>query len=664
MQAQPNLVRYDPTMVSFQMWQSIQFRLRWSVVVLTLLCASACHAASFLTAVDWLEDPDEHMQLSQVQQTAGWQSVEHNVFTQGFSASAFWFRLRIDPHADHEGGASDDDLIVRIRPIFHDEIQLYDPLDRSGKIRVTGDRYPWGQSEARLRDLNFRIPRGDAPRDVWLRLHTHNSTLAVFSVFPEREGTAQERQVDVLIMFSCSVIFLCMGWGIFSWLQQRDRLVFLYVFREASTVLYGMVYLGYLRISFSDQVIAAGYDFDVLSNLIVWVHIAFVVYFDRHLLIVCKPNRHLLFAMGLLVWALLPEVGLMLVGDMAHAVQLNNLVILLGLVLALGCVATSTGWRAEDPQERPPFSPSLLYLAYALVCAVILLQRVATTGWWPYGEVVTYAQFLYPVGTSLVMMILLKTRSDAMQTLGQVTHTKLVLAEQRAEQQRQQRVEQSNFLQMLVHEMKTPLSVIRMAVGMERRFDRFERMVDHAISDMNRVLEHLVEVERFADQRIAVQRQPLDVAALLRTLQQKPAMAGRVVLENLDVFAGRAIVTDENLVHMILSNLLDNACKYGAADAPVRVGLRADGDWLVIAVRNRVGFVGAPDPQRVFEKYYRAPRASEQTGSGLGLYLSRSLAHLLGGELRLVADPVDDDFVVFALRLPATPAEAGVPLAA
>jgi signal transduction histidine kinase len=66
---------------------------------------------------------------------------------------------------------------------------------------------------------------------------------------------------------------------------------------------------------------------------------------------------------------------------------------------------------------------------------------------------------------------------------------------------------------------------------------------------------------------------------------------------------------------------------------------------------NAAGEQGAPDPEQVFEKYYRAPRARNLSGSGLGLYLSQRLAQRMGGALSLA--PVSASLVGFELWLPA-----------
>jgi len=66
-------------------------------------------------------------------------------------------------------------------------------------------------------------------------------------------------------------------------------------------------------------------------------------------------------------------------------------------------------------------------------------------------------------------------------------------------------------------------------------------------------------------------------------------------------------------------------------------------------VSNVIGQAGVPDPEHVFDKYYRAPGAQSKSGSGLGLYLSKHIAQLLGGDLVFVAAARS---LYFEVRLP------------
>ena len=73
----------------------------------------------------------------------------------------------------------------------------------------------------------------------------------------------------------------------------------------------------------------------------------------------------------------------------------------------------------------------------------------------------------------------------------------------------------------------------------------------------------------------------------------------------------------------------------------------------LLQIRNLANTAGLPDPEQVFLRYYRGPKAHMHTGTGLGLYLVRTLARVQDGDVgyRVVGDAT----VEFSLRLPATP---------
>jgi signal transduction histidine kinase len=91
---------------------------------------------------------------------------------------------------------------------------------------------------------------------------------------------------------------------------------------------------------------------------------------------------------------------------------------------------------------------------------------------------------------------------------------------------------------------------------------------------------------------------------------------------------------------VIVSNLIDNALKYGANGADIQVAVDPTAQHgkpgLRIAVSNSVGSAGMPDPKRVFNKYYRAPSAQGNVGSGLGLHIAHGFARKIGGQLRYI----------------------------
>jgi signal transduction histidine kinase len=91
------------------------------------------------------------------------------------------------------------------------------------------------------------------------------------------------------------------------------------------------------------------------------------------------------------------------------------------------------------------------------------------------------------------------------------------------------------------------------------------------------------------------------------------------------------------MLAIVLGNLLDNACKYSAANSRIRVMLEpqtVEGrrGWLW-SIRNEPGVAGLPDPAQLFMKYYRGAQARRLSGSGLGLFLVKSMLDLMQGHI-------------------------------
>ncbi|HVM01461.1 MAG TPA: HAMP domain-containing sensor histidine kinase, partial [Acidimicrobiales bacterium] len=128
--------------------------------------------------------------------------------------------------------------------------------------------------------------------------------------------------------------------------------------------------------------------------------------------------------------------------------------------------------------------------------------------------------------------------------------------------------------------------------------------------------------------------------------------------------SGSAIVhTSEPKLRQVVSNLVENACKY-APGSPVDVVLRADGEWSRIEVVDGGPGIPVADRERVFERFVQLDQTSTRSrgGTGLGLYLCRQVTVLLGGSLTLGDSPGGG--CRFVLALPSVPADrAGRPVA-
>lgn len=202
------------------------------------------------------------------------------------------------------------------------------------------------------------------------------------------------------------------------------------------------------------------------------------------------------------------------------------------------------------------------------------------------------------------------------------------------------RDEQDRFMSMLSHELKTPLSVLRMALGLEGPLSGRTRMhAQQSVQDMDAIIERCLQVGRLQHNRHVSGQQACCVDELLAELQTASTAPQRLRLE---VSALPVLHTDTLLLRMVLGNLIDNALKYAAPASQVQLSASSQPHkkqpGMLVTIRNQPGHAGWPDAQKVFQKYYRSPGAHSKTGSGLGLYLVRSAARRLGGWVRYVPD--------------------------
>lgn len=199
------------------------------------------------------------------------------------------------------------------------------------------------------------------------------------------------------------------------------------------------------------------------------------------------------------------------------------------------------------------------------------------------------------------------------------------------------RDEQERFMAMLNHELKTPLSVIRMTLGGGGLPVEIRDRAGRAVRDMGAIVERCLQADRLASGRVTPSFAACHADDLLAQAVAASAAPERVDMQMATL---PAIRTDAQLLGVIVNNLLDNALKYGATEGRVTVAAAVatpggghGRDGIRITVANPPGSAGRPDPDRVFSKYYRAPGAHGKTGSGLGLHIAAALARKLGGML-------------------------------
>ena len=221
----------------------------------------------------------------------------------------------------------------------------------------------------------------------------------------------------------------------------------------------------------------------------------------------------------------------------------------------------------------------------------------------------------------------------------------------------------SDFVANVSHDLKTPLSVIRMfgetlemgRVTDEGRRQEYYRVITREGERLSRLIDNVLDFSRIEGGRQTYSMTPTAVEPLIRaTLEAfEYPLAQQGFKVAVSVAADLPEVTmDADAVQQALANLIDNAIKYSGDDRELTIDSRASAGWLVITVSDR-GVGIAPEEQgKIFEKFYRVGRSDTQgrRGSGVGLALVRHIAEAHGGSVTVESAPGEGSR--FSLRLP------------
>jgi len=198
------------------------------------------------------------------------------------------------------------------------------------------------------------------------------------------------------------------------------------------------------------------------------------------------------------------------------------------------------------------------------------------------------------------------------------------------------------FISDASHELRTPIATIRGNLKLiERRGDQHPEVIPESLGfidqeslRMQHLIENLLHLSR-AD-RAAVDLQPLDVAKLARGVvaHYQPLVTQPLSLNAPD--APVMALGDTDMLHQVLTALLDNAHKYSPADQPITVTVAAPtAQTVTLSVADQGQGIPAADRTHIFERFYRvdASRSNKIEGSGLGLAIVSQLVKLNRGQI-------------------------------
>lgn len=223
-------------------------------------------------------------------------------------------------------------------------------------------------------------------------------------------------------------------------------------------------------------------------------------------------------------------------------------------------------------------------------------------------------------------------------------------------------LEHRNFLSAVTHELKSPLASIRLAIETVLRgrsdSEASGHFLENALQDAGRLqdlVETVLQATRFTGRGGGLTRLECDFSALVEEafnrFSQRTAPTKAVLTSEIE--PGIPALADQEAMGIAISNLLDNALKYGGDPPTIHLRLFGDEDNAVFDITDNGDGIAPGKVDRVFDRFWRAGDEMTRTtnGTGLGLFLVRQIIEGHGGTVTVAStSPAGTTFRVILPR--------------
>jgi signal transduction histidine kinase len=318
--------------------------------------------------------------------------------------------------------------------------------------------------------------------------------------------------------------------------------------------------------------------------------------------------------------------------------------------MAAICIFCLTAWFGTlggNNQKNINLPINILRIYYSLNLLMWSMSVLPLLGIVQGKDLTMHSYLLYNVFSGLIFFLLLQYRARAIlknETL------KSAALKKEAEYEKSRREEQGKLMAMLTHEIRTPLSVLKLVVDRKVTGSELEEFANRAVSNIDSIIDKCIQLDRLDLNSLEIHKTTFNFSVLLLSVISDTNLEERFEIFGEDHIDIRS---DRDIIRIIVSNLIINATKYSAPHSKIHISSSIDGiedgRSLKFSIQNEISPIGAPDPSLVFDKYYRGATASKISGSGLGLFLVRELTHALAGEVKC---HVNHDSITFTVWIP------------
>ncbi len=609
-----------------------------------------------------LVDPGGTLGIEGARASDGWRALAGQ-FALGYTADAAWLRFEVE-----RTPSAAATWLLRFDGTILDDVRLFVPdgagdlrEERSGedvprKLRASDDPFPL-----------FRLHLPEGRQRLFVRIETRSSlTARVRLVRPERF----EREANLLGLswgLFYGVIAAIVVFQLLFWVRTREpavgwyaAYVFLYAGSSVFTLGYPQRYFG-----------LGGRASEVLTGVMICGAVGVGSLFVSTALelsrILPRFNRLLLAAS---LSASLVGAAVVAAGSYGVGVSIAQVAALVILPVFLG-ISAFLALRGHEPAR-------ILLVAFGLFFLGVLLRFLRNLGAIPPGLLADHGIHAGALANFVTVSLGLTGRFDRLKKEAARAQAEALEATRRLNDsleaevaartaelteevrrrsaleeelrralgvEREARAIQRDFVAMVSHEFRSPLTVIGGEAQLlranpdsprERRVRRYER-VESATERMTELVEAYLSADRTAGDETALELAPSDLRLVIaRAVADLPDGRVRVEAEGLP----ETFPCDPDLLEVALRNLLVNADRYSPSGSPVTLVARPAPDGgVVLEVTDEGPGIPPDELPRLFQKFFRGRGAQGKPGTGLGLYIVEGIVRRHGGSVSVESSP-------------------------
>ena len=602
-----------------------------------------------------LDDPTGLLTVDDVltQQDAGirWHTMEHNL-NAGYNSPVVWLRFKVP-----QPTSGNEPVWLLGDPPFLDSVVLYQEDEATGVwlAQRSGDHVP-ARFKPSLRQHLFKLETG---KWALLRIQTTSAMQFWGDIFPTSQTLGAQLAANEITMglyFGATTALLLAIWAAAG------------IFRTYN--LYALAALG----TFS-----AIHVFNVRGYANLWMPESWTVWSSHAVGIgafgmaatvawqireqLTRDTQYLRTDRALLVLIAINVLGIVSVPlGFYGTVAWVNLASLVGsdIVAATLCLIAIRK-RQRRTQHALLLTAYLAHLVGSMPTTAVLMGlihwKLDITSIWQFQTFIFTALIAGAVFVGLVLRFRQseKSKDKAIASLAKSEHELEDKIEQRTrelslaqirlkhalESERELRCEQRQFFQMISHEFRTPLAVVDSAAAEQQSFPSSElstqtdraKQIRRACRRLSSLVDSCLISERLDSAGFALHVAPANVSSMLEHAAQLVHWSPRHRLHLFMESAPTKWVCDETLVRIALSNLVDNAVKH-ASEGEIFVAARKnEAGLLEISVADEGSGMSLEVMSRIFQQFEQGNRTDQNKGFGLGLWVSRRVARLHGGDV-------------------------------